>query len=673
MKPVSVSLPIVTQPQASGSECASHRHKPIRSSRMSAKRFAVLLAVQVFILVHIAQWIVVGTTLAPIEPSESMETLKHGTVTVGAIFFLIALASTAILGRWFCGWGCHVLLLQDGCAALLKRVGLRPREFRSRLLRWIPLALALYMFAWPVVYRFGIAPFVQPDLQPMQLSWKLTLDDYWATFPGWLVGIPFLLVCGGLTVWFLGHKGYCTYACPYGGFFAPVDELAVGRIRVNDACEGCGHCTAVCTSNVRVHEEVALHKMVVDPGCMKCMDCVSVCPNNALSFGFGKAAVAIASQTRAARKWDLTWTGEWALLAAALLGFYAVYFPFGDGIGKVTLPLLFASGLAACFAFMAWKSAQIVRRVPSGFHRVNFVRQGRIAAAGIAWMALTVVLGAGLCANLVTNISALMAFRSDVKVQVPEALVFSSDRSPVDPRTNVFADSAIVWYRRALPVASGGLALLQPSQDQILLRMVFLHGVLAQWDEAEALVRARLGASDNEVFVLLLARIWHSTGQTDRAVEWLTDQSRRHPTWMGIPEELIGLLVRDGRNAEAILSAREASSRPDAPVMLSNRLAALLIRRGSVDEVEEGLRIARATQLREPNNPSLLGVVGLGEIRLGRVDAAMPLIERAIELAPDDPALHEIMAEACEMRGELERAQYHRDRSGELRFGVRAE
>ncbi|NBX36111.1 MAG: 4Fe-4S binding protein [Planctomycetes bacterium] len=673
MKSVSVPLPIITQPQASARECASHPHTPIRASRMSAKRFIVLFVVQAFILLHIAHWLAVGTTLAPIEPSESMETLKHGTVTVGAIFFLIALASTAIFGRWFCGWGCHVLLLQDGCAVLLKRLGLRPREFRSRLLRWIPLALALYMFAWPVVYRFGIAPFVQPDLQPMHLSWKLTLDDYWATFPGWMVGIPFLLVCGGLTVWFLGNKGYCTYACPYGGFFAPVDELAVGRIRVNDACEGCGHCTAVCTSNVRVHEEVALHKMVVDPGCMKCMDCVSVCPNNALSFGFGKPALAVASETRAARSWDLTWTGEWALLAAALLGFYAVYFPFSDGVGKVTLPLLFASGLAACFAFMAWKSAQVVRRVPTGFHRVNLVRQGRIAPAGVAWIALTVLVGAGLCANLATNVSALMAFRNDSKVQVPEALVFSTDRSPVDPRTVVFAESAVGWYRRTLPVSLGGIALLQPAQDQVLLRMVFLHGVLAQWGDAEALIQRRLAESDNEVFTLLLARVWRSAGRTDRAVEWLTEQSRRHPEWMGIPEELIGMLVRDGRNAEAILAAREASSRADAPTILNNRLAALLIRQGSAEEVEEGLRIARATQQREPDNASLLGVVGLGEIRLGRVELAMPLIERALDLSPNDPALHEIMAEACEMRGEVERAQHHRDRSGELRFGVRAE
>src|SRR5207244_4171 len=84
-----------------------------------------------------------------------------------------------------------------------------------------------------------------------------------------------------MTVYFLGNKGFCTYACPYGGVFGLVDKVAPGRIRVTDACEECGHCTAVCTSNVIVHAEVKKYGMVVDPGCMKCMDCVSVCPNDA--------------------------------------------------------------------------------------------------------------------------------------------------------------------------------------------------------------------------------------------------------------------------------------------------------------------------------------------------------------------------------------------------------
>lgn len=46
------------------------------------------------------------------------------------------------------------------------------------------------------------------------------VTDFWQTFPGVVMAVPFLLVCGCVAVWFLGQKGFCTYACPYGGFFA---------------------------------------------------------------------------------------------------------------------------------------------------------------------------------------------------------------------------------------------------------------------------------------------------------------------------------------------------------------------------------------------------------------------------------------------------------------------
>jgi hypothetical protein len=116
-------------------------------------------------IAHLVQWLALGTTLAPIEPSESMQTVKDGIVTVGGIFFAVALLSTALLGRWFCGWGCHWVAIQDATAWALARAGIRPKPFRSRLLMWMPLALALYMFAWPLLYRFALAPWVQPDLR----------------------------------------------------------------------------------------------------------------------------------------------------------------------------------------------------------------------------------------------------------------------------------------------------------------------------------------------------------------------------------------------------------------------------------------------------------------------------------------------------------------------------
>jgi NAD-dependent dihydropyrimidine dehydrogenase PreA subunit len=121
---------------------------------------------------------------------------------------------------------------------------------------------------------------------------ELVVEDYWATFPEWYIAVPFLLVCGFATVYFLGAKAFCTYACPYGGLFGLVEPASPTRVRVDhDKCGECGHCTAACTSNVRVHEEIKAFGMVVDAGCMKTMDCISVCPNDALSIGLGRPAI----------------------------------------------------------------------------------------------------------------------------------------------------------------------------------------------------------------------------------------------------------------------------------------------------------------------------------------------------------------------------------------------
>ena len=160
-----------------------------------------------------------------------------------------------------------------------------------------------------------------------------------------------------MTVYFLGSKGFCTYACPYGGFFGIADRVAPGRIRVTDACNECGHCTAVCTSNVIVHAEVKQYGMVVDPGCMKCMDCVSVCPTN--------AAVLWLWQAPNGRKdgWMVldpskTYSLSWPQEIFAVTAFAASLFAVWDVYQLV--PMLMALGIAAVTAFVAIMSMRLV-------------------------------------------------------------------------------------------------------------------------------------------------------------------------------------------------------------------------------------------------------------------------------------------------------------------------
>jgi polyferredoxin len=323
-----------------------------------------------------------GSTLTPVEPSESMQTLELGYVNAGFVMFLVATLATLAVGRFFCGWACHVVAYQDACAWLLGKFGLRPRPIRSRLLTWVPACAAIYMFAWPTLARWmeGRA------FAGFQMHFRT--EEFWASFPGPGIAALTLFVDGGLIVYLLGAKGFCTYGCPYGAVFGLIERGSRARIRVTDACEGCGHCTATCTSNVLVHLEVARFRQVVDPGCMKCLDCVSVCPKDALYFGFGESRGAALSRSAAEattprRVYDFSAGEETALALVFLASLFAV-----RGLYDL-VPFLLALGLSVVSALAAVVGWRVLRRERVVFQSRVLVESGKRRPLG--WTAL------GLC------------------------------------------------------------------------------------------------------------------------------------------------------------------------------------------------------------------------------------------------------------------------------------
>jgi len=355
-----------------------------RRSRTARRRALVLVLLHVLVIGHVLWWWLRGRALAPLEPSEAMAFSKEGIINAGLLLFAVATLATLVFGRFFCGWACHMVALQDACRWLMLRVGIRPMPLRSRLLRWVPLGAFLYMFLWPVVARWlaGVPP---PGVRGVEL----TTNALWATFPGFWVSAFGLFACGFLTVWFLGSKGLCVYGCPYGALFGAADSFAPGRIRVTDACEGCGHCTATCSSDVQVHAEVRDYGAVVDAGCLKCMDCVSVCPTDALYFGFGKPAALLsprrepppAKRPRNAPSW-----GE-ELLAAA--GFALVFFATRGLYGAV--PFLVALTLGVLGGWAALTGWRLIRRTSLRSGPWVLKRDGGITRAGTAMAAALLV------------------------------------------------------------------------------------------------------------------------------------------------------------------------------------------------------------------------------------------------------------------------------------------
>jgi Flp pilus assembly protein TadD/NAD-dependent dihydropyrimidine dehydrogenase PreA subunit len=478
------------------------------------------------------------------------------------------------------------------------------------------------------------------------------------------MAIPFLLVCGFLTVYLLGAKGYCTYACPYGGFFAPLDELSPLRIRVSDACTQCGHCTAVCTSNVRVHEEVRDFRMVVDQGCMKCLDCVSACPEQALKVGFGTPAFLakpVAGAKPAERRYDLSWNEELALAAVAVATFFAMR-------GAIGVPLLFASGIAACATYGAWLLAQTVRVADVRLHRIQLKRAGRVTGAGAAVATISSVCLAGLAYIGVLNASiAAGEFYESRVVLPPEAVVGGNGVAP-DSLVGRDAARARALYRFALP-SPEGYGLAGPWRATLEARVAWLSTILGDAAEGERLLRAAAERDGmNEVLAALIMRTMRAGGRSPEALAFGRAQWDANPSWEGLREELVTALVADGQRDAAIAVARRAHEAAPDDLTAMRRLSLLLVEGEAGPEVAEGLALVDRTLAIAPGNPYAMRARAMALRKLDRAAEAEEELRRAMELVPDEAVFVQELAELLMATDRLKEGAEMMKRAGELRM-----
>lgn len=668
-----MALPVLADPK-----------RTVRKSRMGPRRAIVLVTVHVLIAVHILSWYFGGkrATISPVEPSESMYTLDKGELNAGFIFFGLAIIATAVLGRFFCGWGCHIVALQDFCGWLMKKCGVHPKPFRSRLLAWAPLVLALYMFFWPTFKREVIKPLAGEHWQTVvmyldgpppprpQLKAALTKTEFWETFESrWYVIIPFLAVCGFATVYFLGAKGFCSYGCPYGGFFFPADRLAVGRIRVTDACEHCGHCTAVCTSNVRVHEEVRDYGMVVDPGCMKCMDCVSVCPNDALYFGLGKPEILAKPRTDEARARgrpkrppaDLSWPEE---IAFCLVG-VGLFLGFRGMLGGV--PLLMAVGMAGIGAFLAHKLYALIRTPSVRLQNLQLKIKGRFTAAGALFGALAAAVLVSGGWGLARRGNNYIADIYDQKISAPYEAVFSPGYQPSE-RDRRVALAALAHYRRADSFAKGGYG--WALDLEAMRRTAWLHAVAGQLDQAQEAMASgivigghtRHGAPED--LVRTLGIVLHLRGQTPEqmlaAFQGLIPRTTNNAVLHLAVAHLHHAL---GRSDEAAASAERAiAMRPTEPSVVAPAVEIL----ASLDRIDPAAEALERVIAAHPGNAGLHA--NLGGIRAiqGREQDAIAELRLATQIEPRNPVFWGRLQQVCEHFGRAEEAQEAANRAAEL-------
>jgi tetratricopeptide (TPR) repeat protein len=407
-----------------------------------------------------------------------------------------------------------------------------------------------------------------------------------------------LIICGFATVYFLGAKGFCTYGCPYGGFFKPLDAISPMRVRVNENCQKCGECTAACTSNVKVHEEVSLHKMVIDAGCMKIMDCVDACPNNALYIGFGETSLGKRSKLR---KYDLTLSGEFFISIYFMVGFFAFRGMYA------MVPMLMAVGMSLVGTWLVWKGLQLLRNKNASFHKSQLRFHGTLKPAGFLFLLIS------FCTFLFTmQSSAIGVFR------------FLGDVA----MTNNESEKALGYYKLAGPINDGGVGLV--SNPNIDMSMAKIYEKQGQYQEAERLLWRVDGRVDSDERVtMLLGQMMQYHQQSLYIDAFYTGRLEENEQWELVWEDYVGWLKRDGMYEQAIVASKNAVVKNPDAIRLKIQLVLLEIEFG---DIENAIAIATKMTKRYPTKPSPWMLLSRALDQSGDYDAAQKAQRKAAEI-----------------------------------------
>ncbi len=207
---------------------------------------------------------------------------------VPAVFIII---TSAILGRYFCGWICPAGTMIDIAGAVRKKLIPSGREFspvRLKYLKYVLLASALAFAAAGIQAAWMLDPitvsgrFVSLILIP-QARILFPASGSAARYAGsswFLLSFAVLIL---LTLF--SRRFWCRSLCPLGGFLALASKLSPLKRRVDRGlCPGsCSHCTKVCRTGA-INNDISYEKIE----CILCMDCIYMCPGRSTVFSFSK-------------------------------------------------------------------------------------------------------------------------------------------------------------------------------------------------------------------------------------------------------------------------------------------------------------------------------------------------------------------------------------------------
>ena len=225
-------------------------------------------------------------------PISSLMSLKYWILTgdfnsihpAGLVLFIVILLMAWVVKKSFCSWVCPVGLLSE----YLWKGGKKLFDKNLILPRWLDWPLRSLKYLLLIFFAYGILidmnvddlrAFIYGDYNRVADIKMMLFFAHISTF-----ALTVIIVLALLSV--VIRSFWCRYLCPYGallgftGLFSPV------RITRNpETCVDCRECTAVCPSNIQVHEK----RHVLSDECTACLACTAVCEEpDTLSFNLIK-------------------------------------------------------------------------------------------------------------------------------------------------------------------------------------------------------------------------------------------------------------------------------------------------------------------------------------------------------------------------------------------------
>jgi tetratricopeptide (TPR) repeat protein/NAD-dependent dihydropyrimidine dehydrogenase PreA subunit len=489
---------------------------------------------------------------------------------------------------------------------------------------------------------------------------SLATSNFWRNLPGPAVTAFTFLICGFAIVYLLGSRTFCTYVCPYGAVFGLADRLAPGRIRVTDACTQCGTCTAVCTSGIRVHEEVKQHGMIVNSSCLKDLNCVAACPSDALQYRFGKPSL-LRSQSSGGRfgsvPYDFSVPEELLISTVFLVILLTFRGLYGHVPFLLSLALGIIAGALAVAAVRLWTKPEVI------FARVWLKQRGKLTRNGKAFLAMAAFL------------VALVGHSSFIRYHEYSGLRAMALVDPSTPRHQVDQLHHVAWTH--LQTADNWGLIRNPRAERQLMSAAF-H--LQHFDEAADLAERVVARNPDDLAIrLTLGQALLKTNQVlaaERTFEAIVERTRflpkEHQAVCASAHHALGeILAQRGKFAAASNHLAEGVRLdPDNATLLA-ALGSLLAEigewRGALDGLtraveldpslgrahynlgaiyarlgrfEEAVACYKKALAGEPEDVDVLNNLGFSLLRVGRAADACTYLQRALAIQPDSAAAH---------------------------------